>query len=60
VATKKKPVIENKEPTNKHSVFSFMHRKEKPPGTFDIGKFDYVNLKAGSVKFKSLYGRNSL
>jgi hypothetical protein len=61
VATKNKTSNKSKkQQTDKHSLFAFMRHKEKTPESFEIGKFDHVNLKAGNVKFKSLYGHNSL
>jgi hypothetical protein len=57
----KKPIkTEEQNSSHKHKLFSFKEHKIKQPESFDIGRFDYVNLKAGSLKFKSLYGRKSL
>jgi hypothetical protein len=57
MSTKKKV---SKTKKNNHNIFSFVRPKEKLPESFDIGKFDHVRLNAGSIKFKSLYGRHSL
>jgi hypothetical protein len=45
--------------TVKSSRHFFSFAKEKAPESFDIGKYDTTRLKAGSLKFTSLYGHNS-